>query len=411
MPKLRLLYFLQFAAWGAYLPSMGRFLSSHMLAGSIGLFFSSIGLVSLIMPALMGMVADRWIQAQRLYGICQIICAIAMASLGLYTETFGGGDTAKIYFLYLTAIMFYMPSLSLCNSVSYNALEKSGMDPIATFPKIRPLGTVGFVASMWIVDLLGYQTSGMQFLLSGLISLSAGLYGLSLPKCEISPNTDNRTFAERLGLKALSLFKRREMAVFFIFAALMGVCTKISDGFANTYVSSFGAMEEFADTFGVRHANILISLSQISEAVCILLIPIAFRKFGFKNVVIIAMVAWGLRFALFGLGNPGSGVWMLILSCLIYGVAFNFFSISGSLFVNKECEPGIRSSAQGLYMMMSSGIGSIFGMMGAQAVVSHFVNLRETPLETWEGWQTSWLIFAAYALAVGLLFALMFRKK
>ncbi len=407
MTKLRILYFLQFAAWGAYLPSLGRFLSIHDHADSIGLFFSSIGLVSIVMPALMGMVADRWIPAQRLYAICQIICAIAMTTLGRHP--FGGRDMAITYPLYLIAISFYMPSLALCNSVSYNALEKSGMDPIATFPKIRPFGTVGFVASMWIVDMLDYQFSGAQFVLSGFISLAAGLYGLTLPKCGVSHGADGKTFAERIGFKAFSLFKRREMAVFFIFAALMGVCTKISDGFANTYVSSFGAIDDFADTFGVRHANILISLSQISEAVCILLIPIAFRKYGFKNVMIIASVAWGLRFALFGLGNPGSGVWMLVLSCVIYGVAFNFFSISGSLFVNKECEPEIRSSAQGLYMMMSSGIGSTLGMIGAQAVVSHFV--KGEPLSRMEGWQTSWLIFAGYAIIIGAAFAILYKNR
>ena len=411
MPKIRLiiLYFLQFAAWGAYLPSIGRFLTINGQDGSIGLFFSSIGLVSLIMPALMGMVADRWIPAQRLYGICQIICAIAMISLGRYP--LAGTDMSVTYPLYLAAIMFYMPSLSLCNSVSYNALEKSGMDPIATFPKIRPFGTVGFVASMWIVDLLGYQIQASQFVLSGFISLCAGLYGLSLPKCGILQSADGKTFAERIGIKAFSLFRKKEMAVFFIFAALMGVCSKISDGFANAYVSSFGAIEDFAGTFGVMHANILISLSQISEAVCVLLIPLAFRKLGFKKMVIAAMVAWGLRFALFGLGNPGGGLWMLVLSCMIYGVAFNFFSISGSLFVNRECDPEHRSSAQGLFMMMSGGIGSVFGMMGAQAVVSHFVIRQQTAMDRWDGWQTSWLIFAGYALSVALLFALLFSKR
>ncbi len=361
------------------------------------------------MPALMGMVADRWIPAQRLYAICQIICATAMITLGRHP--FGGRDMAITYPLYLIAISFYMPSLALCNSVSYNALEKSGMDPIANFPKIRPFGTVGFVASMWIVDMLDYQFSGAQFVLSGFISLAAGLYGLTLPKCGVSHGADGKTFAERIGFKAFSLFKRREMAVFFIFAALMGVCTKISDGFANTYVSSFGAIDDFADTFGVRHANILISISQISEAVCILLIPMAFRKFGFRNVVIIAMAAWGLRFALFGLGDPGGGVWMLVLSCVIYGVAFNFFSISGSLFVNKECEPEIRSSAQGLYMMMSSGIGSTLGMIGAQAVVSGFVNSCPDPMSRWQGWQTSWLIFAAYAIILGAAFAVLYKGR
>jgi len=400
---------MQFAAWGAYLTSMGRFLGSHGHASSIGLFFSTIGMVSLVMPALMGIIADRWIQAQRLYGICHIISASAMITLGIYAHS--GNSVSVIYPLYLAAIAFYMPSLSLCHSVAYNALEKSGMDPVATYPHIRPFGTIGFVGSMWAVDLMGWQASPMQFVLSGCIGIGAGLYGLTLPACTISRDVNARSFAERLGLRAFSLFRIPRMAIFFVFAALIGVCIKISDGYANTYISSFGQISGFADTFGVRHANILISLSQISEAACMLLIPVVFKKLGIKKVMIISMVAWALRFGLFGIGNPGDGLWLLVSSCLVYGVAFDFYNVSGSLFVNRECEPGIRSSAQGLFMMMGSGLGSTVGMFGVQWVVDRYVNSAADPMAVWQGWQTSWYIFAAYALIIAIAFAVIFRER
>lgn len=303
-----------------------------------------------------------------------------------------------------------MPTLALSNSVAYTALDQAGLDTIKYFPPIRIFGTIGFICSMWAIDLLGLQTSYGQFYACAVIGFIYGIYALTLPHCPVSHNNQTKSLVEALGLRAFTLFKSKKMAIFFIFSMLLGVSLQITNGFANPYISSFGSIPEYANTFGVQHANILISLSQVSETLCILLIPFFLSKFGIKRVMLIAMLAWVLRFALFGFGNPGSGVWMFILSMLVYGVAFDFFNISGSLFVDRETDIGIRSSAQGLFVIMTNGFGATIGTLGAQAVVNRFVDFNSAAPQT-EGWASAWFVFAGYALTVAVLFAIIFRYK
>lgn len=403
--RLALMNFLEFAVWGAYLTSMGTYLVNHGMAQHIGIFYAMQGIVSIFMPAIMGIVADRWIPAQRLLGFCHLIAGLFMGAMVYYANT-AGGDIAfgTLFTLYSISVAFYMPTLALANSVAYNALTKAGLDTVKDFPAIRVFGTVGFICTMWLVDLMGFQANEFQFATSGLIGILLFLYTFSLPACPVSSN-EKQSISEALGLKAFALFKQKRMAIFFIFSMLLGVSLQITNGFANPFITSFGSIPEYADTFGVQHANMLISLSQMSETVCILLIPFFMKRFGIKNVMLIAMFAWVLRFGLFGAGNPGSGVWMFILSMIVYGVAFDFFNISGSLFVDKSTDSEIRSSAQGLFMLMTNGIGATIGTLGAQQVVNHFTVDGVTE------WQSCWYIFAAYALVVGIAFALIFRPK
>ena len=404
--RLALMNFLEFAVWGAYLTSMGTYLVNHGMAQHIGIFYAMQGIVSIFMPAIMGIVADRWIPAQRLLGFCHLIAGLFMGAMVYYANT-AGGDIAfgTLFTLYSISVAFYMPTLALSNSVAYNALTKAGLDTVKDFPAIRVFGTVGFICTMWLVDLMGFQANEFQFATSGLIGILLFLYTFSLPACPVSSSNEKQSISEALGLKAFALFKQKRMAIFFIFSMLLGVSLQITNGFANPFITSFGSIPEYADTFGVQHANMLISLSQMSETVCILLIPFFMKRFGIKNVMLIAMFAWVLRFGLFGAGNPGSGVWMFILSMIVYGVAFDFFNISGSLFVDKSTDSEIRSSAQGLFMLMTNGIGATIGTLGAQQVVNHFTVDGVTE------WQSCWYIFAAYALVVGIAFALMFRPK
>lgn len=412
--KLRLIVmnFLQFAVWGAYLTCMGTYLSNIGMSTNIGIFYSIQGIVSIFMPALIGIIADRWIPAQRMLGISHAIAGVAMIAAGYYGLQAGNAVEFPILFsLYTVSVAFYMPTLALSNSVAYNALEKAGMDTVKDFPPIRVFGTVGFICSMWIVDLLGFQTTAMQFIVSGTIGLVLAIYSFTLPHCPISKGGEKKSVAEALGLQAFALFKQKKMAIFFIFSMLLGVSLQITNGFANPFITSFGAIEKYADTFGVQHANMLISLSQISETLCILLIPFFLKHFGIKKVMLMAMFAWVLRFAFFGLGNPGGGVWLFILSMIVYGMAFDFFNISGALFVDKETNPSIRSSAQGLFMIMTNGIGATIGTLSAQMVVNKFVYTQTDPLMIAEGWSTAWYIFAAYALIVGILFAIIFKYK
>lgn len=404
--RLALMNFLEFAVWGAYLTSMGTYLVNHGMAQHIGIFYAMQGIVSIFMPAIMGIVADRWIPAQRLLGFCHLIAGLFMGAMVYYANT-AGGDIAfgTLFTLYSISVAFYMPTLALANSVAYNALTKAGLDTVKDFPAIRVFGTVGFICTMWLVDLMGFQANEFQFATSGLIGILLFLYTFSLPACPVSSSNEKQSISEALGLKAFALFKQKRMAIFFIFSMLLGVSLQITNGFANPFITSFGSIPEYADTFGVQHANMLISLSQMSETVCILLIPFFMKRFGIKNVMLIAMFAWVLRFGLFGAGNPGSGVWMFILSMIVYGVAFDFFNISGSLFVDNSTDSEIRSSAQGLFMLMTNGIGATIGTLGAQQVVNHFT------VDSVTEWQSCWYIFAAYALVVGIAFALIFRPK
>ncbi len=412
--KLRLVVmnFLQYAIWGAYLTSMGSYLVGVGLASHIGIFYAMQGIVSLFMPAVIGIVADRWIPAQRLLGFCHLLAALFMAAAGGYAMTAGDGVQFGVLFtLYALSVAFYMPTIALSNSVAYCVLEGAGLDTVKAFPPIRVWGTVGFICSMLVCDAAGFQTTYMQFMQCAVLGLVLGFYAMTLPACPVSPAGDRKSLVEALGLRAFTLFKQKKMALFFIFSMLLGVSLQITNGFANPFITSFRDIPEYASTFGANHANALISLSQVSETLCILLIPFFLKRFGIKNVMLMAMFAWVLRFGLFGLGNPGGGVWMFILSMIVYGVAFDFFNISGSLFVNKETDVTIRSSAQGLFMIMTNGIGATIGTLGAQAVVNRLVYSQQSAAAQVAGWSQSWLVFAGYALVVALVFALVFRYK
>lgn len=394
--RLIVMNFLQYGVWGAWLISLGAYLGGglHFTGVQIGSFFATMGIASLFMPALMGVVADRWIPAQRLLGILHLLSAACMTYAATQTEYMA------LYTAVLLGVIFYMPTISLSNTVAYNALNRNGLDTVKDFPPIRVWGTVGFICSMIAVDLLGLAKGSGQLYFSASLGLLLGLYSFSLPQCDVSKKQSTGNWVDALGLRAFALFKERRMAIFFIFSMFLGVSLQITNAFANDYLTNyFGGIEEYNGTFGVEHANILISLSQLSETLCILLIPFFLKRYGIKNVMLISMLAWVLRFALLGLGDPGTGVWMLILSMIVYGVAFDFFNISGSLYVEKETAPEIRASAQGVFMMMTNGFGATIGSYAAGKVVDMY------------GWPNSWYIFAAYALVVAILFAFIFRYK
>jgi len=408
--RLIVMNFLEFAVWGAYLTSMGRYLGSLGMGPQIGWFYSVQGIVSLFMPALVGIVADRWIPAQKTLGLCHWLAGVFMILAAFYGRSAGSETQFGILFtLYTISVAFFMPTIALANSVAYTGLTAAGLDTVKAFPPIRVFGTIGFILTMWFVDLMGYQATEMQFVTSGVLSILLFLYSFTLPKCPITKANGKTSVVDALGLRAFALLKQKHMFIFFFFSMLLGSCLQITNGYANPFIFSFGAQPEYAETFGVQHSNILISLSQISETCCILLIPFFMKRFGIKRVMLIAMLAWVLRFGLFGLGNPGSGVWMFVLSMIVYGVAFDFFNISGSLYVDQTTTPEIRSSAQGLFMLMTNGIGATIGMLGAQAIINHYTHTEGD--FTVGNWPACWFIFAGYALVVAICFALIFKEK
>ena len=411
-PRLIAMNLIQWAVWGAYLTSMGSYLASVGLATRIGIFYAMQGIVSIFMPTLMGIVADKFIPAQKLLGICHGLAGAAMLGAGFYGMTAGTEVSFGILFgLYAISVAFYMPTIALSNSVAFKILEQNGYDTVKDFPPVRVFGTVGFILAMLFVNFVTngngvqYQHSYNQFIVSGVLGLTMLLYCFTLPNCPCSTGAgEKQTMAERFGLDAFKLFKDRQMAIFFIFSMLLGVALQITNGFANPYISHFKEVPEFANSWGAQNANALISISQISETLGILLIPVAMRLFGIKRVMLIAMFAWVLRFGLFGAGNPGSGVWMLILSMIVYGVAFDFFNISGALYTNMRTSEKLQNSAQGLIMLMTNGIGATIGTLSAQAVVNHFVYNAAEP-----NWSAAWYVFAAYALVVAFLFMILFK--
>lgn len=432
--KLRLIVMniLQWAIWGAYLTSMGNYLVQVGLGPKIGLFYAMQGIVSIFMPALMGIVADKWLGATKTLALCQFIAGAAMLGAGLYAASVESGAIAAgmkvaemfsfplFMSLYTISVAFYMPTIALSNSAAYGILEQNGYDTVKDFPPIRVFGTVGFIASMWIMNFCktsagtSFQFTYHQFIISGVIGLVLVLYCFTLPKIK-KAETQGQSLMDALGLSAFKLFRDKQMAIFFIFSMLLGVALQITNGYATPFISHFQGLPEFAESWGAKNATAIYSISQIAETLGILLIPFAMKKFGIKNVMLIAMLAWVLRFGLFGLGDTGSGVWMLILSCIVYGVAFDFFNISGSLYVNERTSGSVQNSAQGLFMLMTNGIGATVGTLSAQAIVNHFTYSEtvmvngEEMVFTMGDWSTCWYIFAGYALVVAILFFILFK--
>ena len=432
--RLSVMNFLEFAVWGAYLTCMGNYLGVAGLGDKISWFYAIQGIVSIFMPTLMGIVADKYIQPQRLLGLCHLLAGGFMLGcwwMGMEAG-FGQEITDKSLFiaLYTASVAFFMPTIALANTTAFTILKKNNLDTVKDFPPIRVLGTVGFIATMWFVNCAvwedgafsmtladnahKFQYTYMQFFVSGLLSFVLFAYCFTLPECRIEKKEDKVSLAEALGLNAFKLFKRRQMALFFIFSALLGMCLQVTNGYAGPFITSFKGDPTFADSFAANNAPLLTSISQIREALCILMIPFFLKRYGIKVVMLMSMFAWVFRFGFFGIGDPGMpDVTFFILSCIVYGVAFDFFNVSGGIFVDQECDTSIKASAQGLFMMMTNGLGATIGTLAAGEIINSFCEWRDGYLLGIEsdGWQTCWFIFAAFALVVGLSFALLFKPE
>ncbi|MBQ5738742.1 MAG: MFS transporter [Alistipes sp.] len=430
--RLIVMNFLQFAVWGSYLTCVGQFLGKVGLGEYISWFYIAQGIVSIFMPAVMGIIADKYVQPQRLLGLSHILAAgfMLVAAYFGYEATQlaelnnGNPDYVAniwpVFIPYVVSVAFYMPTIALSNTVAFGTLTRSGLDFVKAFPPIRTLGTVGFIASMWLVNSVSFgleasaQQTYMQLVVCGVLGLALGFYSFTLPECPLSQSNEKKSLQQRLGLDAFVLFKSKTMAMFFIFSMLLGVSLQITNGFATPYIESFSVASE---SWFAKNPTMLVSLSQVSEALCILLTSFFLIRFGIKKVMLIAMFAWVLRFGFFGVGDTESvlGVASLILSCIVYGVAFDFFNVSGAMFVQQEAPESMQGSAQGLFMLMTNGIGASVGTYIAGRVVDHFCTWEAGHLvsrpEFANGWQSTWFIFAGYALVVAVMFMILFRYK
>ena len=429
--RLVVMNFLEFAVWGAYLTCMGNYLGSAGLGAQISWFYAIQGIVSIFMPTLMGIVADKFIQPQRLLGLCHLAAGVAMLGCWYigYSAGFGQEIPNKTLFIavYSLSVAFFMPTIALANTVAFTNLKDNGYDTVKDFPPIRVMGTVGFIATMWFVNCAAWDDGGfsftlaenaykfqytyMQFFVSGVLSILLFVYSLTLPQCKLVEKK-SASLVESLGLNAFRLFRERRMALFFIFSALLGMMLQVTNGFAGPFITSFkgSADAAVASSFAANNATLLTSISQVSEALCILMIPFFLKRYGIKVVMLMSMFAWVFRFGFFGVGNPAMpGVVFFILSCVVYGVAFDFFNVSGGIFVDQECDPSIKASAQGLFMLMTNGLGATIGTLAAGEIVNHYCQWQDGYLIG--EWQTCWFIFASFGLIVGVLFALVFNPK
>lgn len=403
--RLTVLSFFQFFVWGAWLITIATyFFSNNMGTGvQFGAIFSTMAISSLIMPALTGIIADKWINAERLYGFLHILYGAVL----LYVPSVKDADT--LYYVILVAMIFYMPTISLSNSISYYILKRENYDVVKEFPPIRVWGTIGFIVAMWVTNLSGSKANTNQFLIGGIVAILLGLYSFTLPKCPPQRSiSKDASIIEQLGLNAFKLFSKYKMALFFIFSMFLGAALQLTNMYGDTFLNDFKNVPAYGpDSFVVKYSTIIMSISQISETVFILTIPFFLKKFGIKNVMLFSMIAWVLRFGLFAYGNPSDGLWMIILSCIVYGMAFDFFNISGSLFVETSTSPTIRSSAQGLFMMMTNGVGAFMGSLGSGYLIDKYFTLEGGARD----WHHIWLAFAGYALVIAVLFAVLFKHK
>jgi NHS family xanthosine MFS transporter len=397
--------FFQFFVWGAWLITIGTYClnAKGWTFPQFGAIFSTLALASLFMPALTGIIADRWINAERLYGILHILYGIIL----FYVPRVNDPDI--LYYVIFGAMVCYMPTISLSNSIAYTILKREGLDVVKVFPPIRVWGTIGFIVAMWITNLSGSKANSNQFLIGGVAAIALGLFAFTLPKCP-PPKLISKTagIVEQLGLKAFKLFGNYKMALFFIFSMLLGAALQLTNMYGDSFLSGFGANPVYKDSFVVKYSTIILSISQMSETLFILTIPFFLKRFGIKKVMLFAMLAWVLRFGLFSYGDPSdAGTLLIVLSCIVYGMAFDFFNISGSLFVETTTDSSIRASAQGLFMMMTNGVGAWLGSKISGYIIGKYFILPDGKSD----WHGIWQTFAIYALVVAVLFVLLFKHK
>ncbi|GGF17597.1 nucleoside permease [Hymenobacter cavernae] len=402
--RLTILSFLQFFIWGSWLITIGAywFQTKQWPGGTFGAVFATMGTASIFMPSLMGILADKWVNAEKLYGLLHILGGAVLCAVPMIN------DPDQLVWVMQLAMIFYMPTLALSIAVSYSVLKREGFDVVKDYPPIRVWGTIGFIVAMWTVSLLGLEKSANQFYVAAGAAFLLGLYSFTLPACPPpSKNTPSRSLVDALGLKSFALLRDPKMLTFFLFAMLLGAALQLTNAYGDTFLHDFDKVAAYQDTLTVKYPAIIMSISQISETLFILAIPFFLRRFGIKQVMFFSMVAWVLRFGLFAYGNPGSGLWMIILSCIVYGMAFDFFNISGSLFVETQTAPSIRASAQGLFMMMTNGFGAVLGSRVSGIVIEKYF----TAANGAKDWQSIWLAFAAYSLVIAVLFVILFKHK
>ena len=410
--RLTIMSFLQFFVWGAWLTTIGTYCTEGKgwTFGQFGAIFSTLALSSILMPSLIGIIADKWMRAERLYGLLHICYGgilLLVPNLAWFQSQFPSLSSMPeydlLYWVIFAGMICYMPTISLSNAVSYRILKMFEFDVVKDFPPIRVWGTIGFILAMWTTNLSGSKANSTQFIIAGTIAILLGIYAFTLPACRPETKTqEKKSIIEMLGLNAFKLFGNYQMALFFVFSMLLGAALQLSNMYGDAYLSSFtkGSTVE-------QYSTIIYSISQISETIFILTIPFFLKRFGMKKVMLLALIAWVLRYGLFAVGGTSFGVVSIVLSCVVYGMAFDFFLISGSMYIETTTDSKIRSSAQGLFIMMTNGFGAFFGTIASSKIIEKYYLLPNGQTD----WSGAWTLFAIYSLVVAVLFAVLFKQK
>lgn len=404
--KLSVISFLEYAIWGSYLTSMGIFFANRGLGSKVGLFFAIQGFVAFIVPILAGYLADKWLSPLKMFRYSHAISFAGLLLIGLYA-LYGGNSFAVYALLFFVLSAGYIPTLSLYFSLSFQELTSQGLDTVKSFPPIRAWGTVGFVVSMWIVNLVKSHLTGL-FFIQGAFFSALMLFSSFMLHDSKSAGTDSHTAF------SLAPLKEHSLSVLLLFSFFVGLSLQLSNAYNGPFLDSFAADAAFKDAFFVRNSVLLLSVSQISETLVIFLIPFFMNRYSIKGVYAIGIVSWIVHFILLAFATPRMpSVLLIILSMLIYGLSFNLYSVATSLYIDKHVPENIRSSAQGFVLMFCNGLGGTIGIVACQFVVNSFTESSVVGGVSYlvGNWSAIWLFFAAYMTIVLLLFLFLYRKK
>ena len=389
--KLSIMMFLEFFIWGCWFVTMGTFLSQAFSStgAEIGLAYETQSWGAIIAPFIIGLIADRYFDAEKILAIIHIIGGglLFMCSIAVGFETF---------FPYILIYMIlYMPTLALVNSIAFRQMK----DPSKEFPKIRVWGTVGWIVAGLVISYgVGWeasQTLEYTFYLSAIVSVTLGLFSFSLPKTPPKAKNESPSLREILGLDALMLLKDTRYLVFFISSIL--ICIPLAFYYADANL--------FLNELGMANAAGVMTLGQISEALFILLLPLFLNKYGIKKTLIVGMLAWSLRYVLFALGDIGSNLWMLLFGIILHGICYDFFFVSGQIYTDYKAGEKYKSAAQGLIALATYGVGMLIGFRLAGRITDKFVT------DSGHDWTQIWTYPAIFAAVVLLIFIVTFKNE
>ena len=389
--RLSTMMFLEFFVWGAWFVTLGTYLAADLGASGsqIALAFLTQSLGAILAPFIVGLIADRWFAAQRILGVLHLFSAVMLFLAGRQ------GEFGAFFVFALLAMISFMPTLALANSISFRRLTS----PERQFPAIRVFGTIGWIVAGLLIGWLGWEAGGAlenTFVMAAIGSALLGVYAFTLPHTPPETTGDRVTVRDVLGLDALALLKSRSYLVFFLASILICIPLAFYYNFTNLYLNEIG----------VQSAAAVQSLGQVSEALFLLVMPLMLRKLGVKWTLLIGMLAWALRYALFAFGDAGSLLWLVIIGLVLHGVCYDFFFVAGQIYTDRFAPKHVRSAAQGLISLATYGVGLLIGSLISGPIVDAFLAADGT-----HDWRAVWLIPAALAVGVALFFAALFRER